>query len=771
MLNYDFLNLSPVEFEVLTRDLLQLHFGIYLESFGQGKDNGIDLRYSKGNALIIQCKRYADFSVLFQALKKELKAVEKLGIKRYVLVTSVAMLPERKRKIIELFSPHILGPEYIFGREDLNNLLTKYPQVEKANFKLWLSSTNVLEKIINSQIVNQSSFALGEIHSKVNIYVQNDSFPEASEILAKNHYVIISGIPGIGKTTLAEVLVFDALARGYEEFIYLAEGIAEGFRTYQEGKKQIFLFDDFLGSNFLERNIGTNEEKQILNFIARIQQAPDKLLIFTTREYILRQASVLFERFDQIQFAKTVLDLSKYTTMVRAQILYNHLFFRKIPYSYISEIIRQGYLMKIINHENYNPRIIEYIGNSQLWEDYTPKEFPAAMLGVFESPFKVWEHAFEYQISELCRAVLLCLLISDANPEYEELFSQVKDYTAQFSKNGKMNRSEFKRAIRELDNCFIMVQRHNTTVFLRFHNPSIKDFLVAYIQGDENLQVELISVARLLRALVEFFSTRDSFSKIKLNISSKVKVILEQRIISDFDALLAPRTFYLNEKNHADNFIAIKLNWINLYLEYEKGDDIYTFIKETISPLIYSKNINNDSLNDFARVISDVFDEHDELDLPCILNNLTPLIYYEDDLAVLANLESTFPDEFSKYREADEEAYQEIFTHIIEEKTDTSSEDIEFLKGRISELKDLENSYGVYVGDAVYELEKKIDKLQYEEEQRKQIAYYDEYPEGFDDNYNYTDFKTYSPHKNLPHFGTRGTTESDDIENMFRSLE
>ncbi|RQO77799.1 hypothetical protein DBR40_07435 [Pedobacter sp. KBW01] len=771
MLDYDFLNLSPIEFEVLTRDVLQLHLGVQLESFGQGKDSGIDLRYAKGSGLVIQCKRYTDFSVLLQALKKEIKTVEKLAPKRYILVTSVSMLPERKRKIAELFSPYILGPEDIFGREDLNNLLTQYPQVEKANFKLWLSSTTVLEKILGSQIINQSSFALEDIRSKVNIYVQNDSFPEASKILAENRYVIISGIPGIGKTTLAEVLVFDALARGYEEFIYLSEGIAEGFRSYREGRKQIFLFDDFLGSNFLERNIGTNEEKQILKFIARIQQAPDKLLIFTTREYILMQASVIFEKFDQVAFVKTILDLSKYTTMVRARILYNHLFFHQIPYAYISEIIRQDYLMSFINHDNYNPRIIEYVANSRLWEKYSPKEFPTAMLEVFESPFKVWEHAFEYQISEECRAVLLCLLIADTSPEYEQVFSQVQIYTEKFSKNGKMSRSEFKRAIKELDNSFIMVHRNKETVFLRFHNPSINDFLVAYLQADEHIQIQLISAGQQLRAMVEFFSTKGSFSKNRLNVSDNVKAVLETRIIRDFDVLLAPRTFYFDKEIHADNFVASKLNWMNLHLKYEKGDRVYHFIRETIRPLLYSEHIHNDSLNEFARVISDVFDEHDAIDLALILDNLTPLIGYEEDLAVLKNLEDAFPDAFAKYREADEDAYQQIFEPIIEEKTDTSSEDIEFLKDKIAELQELANSYEIYVGEAVYELEKRIEKLQYEQERRKDDEYYDDYPEGFDYKYNYADFKTYAARRDVSASPVRGMSESDQIENMFRSLE
>ena len=81
MPDYDFLNLSPPEFEDLTKDILQKHLDITLESFTSGRDKGIDLRYSlspKDN-LIIQCKRYKDYNSLLSNLKKEVSKVQDLS--------------------------------------------------------------------------------------------------------------------------------------------------------------------------------------------------------------------------------------------------------------------------------------------------------------------------------------------------------------------------------------------------------------------------------------------------------------------------------------------------------------------------------------------------------------------------------------------------------------------------------------------------------------------------------------------------------------------
>jgi len=47
MTNYDFTQcLSPIDFELLSKDLLEAELGIQLENFSEGRDKGIDLRYA-----------------------------------------------------------------------------------------------------------------------------------------------------------------------------------------------------------------------------------------------------------------------------------------------------------------------------------------------------------------------------------------------------------------------------------------------------------------------------------------------------------------------------------------------------------------------------------------------------------------------------------------------------------------------------------------------------------------------------------------------------
>lgn len=59
MPDYDFHTISPVDFEELTRDLLQARDGIVFQSFKTGRDGGLDLRFASDNEnRIVQCKHF-----------------------------------------------------------------------------------------------------------------------------------------------------------------------------------------------------------------------------------------------------------------------------------------------------------------------------------------------------------------------------------------------------------------------------------------------------------------------------------------------------------------------------------------------------------------------------------------------------------------------------------------------------------------------------------------------------------------------------------------
>ena len=63
------------------------------------------------------------------------------------------------------------------------------------------------------------------------------------------------------------------------------------------------------------------------------------------------------KKLDKNEFLLTVDNL---TTLDKAKILYNHLWFNSIKEDYIDEIYLDKRYLTIINHIGFNPRIIEF---------------------------------------------------------------------------------------------------------------------------------------------------------------------------------------------------------------------------------------------------------------------------------------------------------------------------------------------------------------------------------------------------------------------------
>ena len=123
MLNYDFHNLlSAFEFECFSRDLINAHEGLGLANFAEGRDGGIDLRYSQsgGRSVIVQAKRYKNYSDLIKVLRKEVEKLRRLNPQRYMITTTVDLTPANKQEIISLFTPYIHNEHDIWAKQDFN---------------------------------------------------------------------------------------------------------------------------------------------------------------------------------------------------------------------------------------------------------------------------------------------------------------------------------------------------------------------------------------------------------------------------------------------------------------------------------------------------------------------------------------------------------------------------------------------------------------------------------------------------------------------------
>jgi len=767
--DYNFLNLSPPEFEDLSKDLLQKHLKLTLESFTSGRDKGIDLRYAgKGKSdLIVQCKRYGEYNSLLTNLKKEISKVHSLKPKRYILTTSVGLTPNQKDEISKLFNPYLLSTVDIYGRQDLNNLLGLFLEIEKQHFKLWLSSTNILEKILHSRILNQSNFEEQKIKETIKVYVENESYFQALKILKEKKYVIISGIPGIGKTTLARILVYQFLASGFEEFVFLSDSIKEAYDTFKGGVKQIFFFDDFLGRNFLERKLSNNEEQRIVKFIEKVGESKDKLIILTTREYILTQAKQRYDIFDNpsLEFAKCVIDLSQYTKIVRAKILYNHLFFSDITEKYIVNILEKENYKKIIQHRNYNPRIIETITNHDIWKDIKPEGFSDRILEFLDYPESIWKHVYENQISRFSQCVLANLMSAGTPILLDDLRTLIQNFAKTNTTKYSIAYSEleFKKSIHELENTFIITRKDQINqIAVDYQNPSVQDFLVNYFQELPDFISDIIQSAIYFNQLFSVFAIEDNYlinAKLvkwtnKIILKGELKKLLINKLLTDYDFLNSSTlhsvynittvsTTQWRRQNSSDYF---KLNEIIKEFQLYEYPKIRSFVSKIFRRVVIPYDLDSNDFIDYIYLLREFKNDYtfDKSELISKYFNCISFLQQTMDFELLGE---EYPDEFQDFIENSDKFKDRVSDLMYEE---AENAEYDYLQSALEDIESVSNRFGIDCDDARGIIEVKI-KMKKEEEEARQDYDWDD------------DFEGERP-------TTKAIDENEKIKNIFDSL-
>jgi energy-coupling factor transporter ATP-binding protein EcfA2 len=502
---YDFSTLNDKEFEKLSRDVLNYKFALDLQDFKTGQDQGVDLRYSSAkniNTLVVQAKHYLKSG--YKKLLSELTHLEKpkvvlLNPERYIIVTSVPLSNKYKNELFALFSPYMQTANDVFGPEDLNKYLESDAELERKWYKLWLSGTNVLQTVLRNAVLGRSAFAEQKIRKTIQLYCHSQSYDDAFDILTKHKYILITGQPGVGKTTLANFLTYHLLSQGHQ-LIYVDSDIkdAEELFVSDPNAKQVFYFDDFLGANYLEITNPRTSESGFVNFLERIKETENKYLILTTRTTIFRTALDRYEKMKRVKvdIARKEIELGKYNDLDKAKILYNHIYHADLREEHKKEILAKKKYWSVIIHPNYNPRLIEFITAANNTTNVLENKFMAFVANTLEYPEEVWRYAYEQQLTIEEKILLHIIYLQKTNAqssETKEMFDFMLAYETR-TYNYQPGANPFQNACKKLLDGILKkeITLSSKSEQMGFVNPSINDFLNNYFIQNHEARWKLI---------------------------------------------------------------------------------------------------------------------------------------------------------------------------------------------------------------------------------------------------------------------------------------
>lgn len=543
MPDYPLAILSPEEFESLAKDLLERDLSLQFKAFTKGRDDGTDLCHyrSADESVVVQCKHYArsKFTDLKRKVREEVNKLKTNPPERYILATSLGLTPKNVNELFKILHPFCISKHDIYGESDIQGLLRKNEDIVKRHPKLWIASEPVLTRILNNGGFFQSSMDRETILNRIGLYVSTPQLETARVKLEKDRVCIISGVPGIGKTSLAEMLIIECLAKGWE-LVSVTQDISEAFNVIStnEKSKQLFYYDDFLGQISSGEKLGKNEDVRLLKFINSVHGSPNKLFILTTREYILEQAKSQHEKLSRsdIDLYKFVVEFEHYDEVTKAQILAKHLYFCDVPAPHVEAVVKDRAYRKIIDHCNYSPRLIEEMTKRNKITETGPRNYVAAFTECFDDPVQVWEPAFTGHLNQAARHVLLALTACSKAPTVDELEKDFRGLhrlaCSQFG--GSFDSQDFRRSMRELEGNFIRSINPATNergICVSWHNPSVLDFMCGWLRRNPH-DTELI-----LKSATRFEQIEAMTGRVPILLSSTGK--LPNRHPSEMEIALA----------------------------------------------------------------------------------------------------------------------------------------------------------------------------------------------------------------------------------------
>lgn len=500
MLNYR--NLNDVEFEYLCQDIMQQKLGVKLHRFAAGRDGGIDLADNVDTKnIIIQVKHYMRSTVaqLIASLKRELNNVRTLNPHQYYICCSKELTPQKVQEIYSMFSEYMDSPSNIITLNEIDDFLNKDDNIEilKKHYKLWIESTGILQNIANNDVFVDCEVLLSNLQKDEKLFVQTSAYYQSLNCLENNKTLFITGNPGVGKTITSKMLVLYYAANGYKvryttntsNLQALKKSLAQNTKT-----KEIILIDDCFGQAYFQMKDSQNNE--LLSLIKYVNMSSNKLLILNSRVTIFQEAkkrsAELVKSFENDEYRVFIIDMTAMPDIEKAKIFYNHLSFNEIKREYFEEVKKDRRYRKIINHPNYNPRLVEFICNPKRYGKIEPEQYYQFIVQHLENPKEIWKDEYERKLQKTDRILLSTIYsFSDSATDLETI-KKCFEKRLSFESNVDITINQFEASLNRLLDGFVAIIDNGKSQKLSMANPSINDYLDGHFKENSMEKQALI---------------------------------------------------------------------------------------------------------------------------------------------------------------------------------------------------------------------------------------------------------------------------------------
>jgi hypothetical protein len=398
----------------------------------------------------------------------------------------------------------------------------------------------------------------------------------------------------------------------------------------------------------------------------------------------------------------------------KAHILHRHLFNNGLSEEFTNEVCIDKRYKQIINHKNFNPRLVAFITNAQKIEkeQIVVEEYWEYILDKLNNPQDIWKNTFDRQSDNFTRAIVILTVFNGNKISENNLRNSYNKYieVAGLTSNSHVSK-DFDSIIEEVVKYFLnRNQTYSKKIEYSLFNPSIADFV---LNRYKNNLATLKNIYRSLesdKALVALFSlNKNGFIKNEDYLMILDLLLNETSIEKNADYLIK-----LNRLAHRTSSLKVNQSLLRTLIQKIINGEVTTKWIEDFYELVNLFSISQFYVNDFD-FFSDLifYADKDIDDINSVINlynyfsvkdsnidrELNELIteYFKEELTNEAD--SIYESDVEFEESMNDEGYFEVIDgeveRIIDDKYSELETSLEYFSGLDIDEDDIKNEIGI----------------------------------------------------------------------------